>query len=105
MLSFWVYFIGIGLVGLLVGLFWQFKYEHWWSKIICVVLSFMIIGFLFGGINYLDAKMSYETWNGGHCEICEGEWQLVAVAGRSYKTYYWSCEKCGNTIETSTMFK
>lgn len=105
MLDFWVYFIAMGLVGLLVGLVLQFRYKHWWSRIVCVILSFAIAGFLFGGASYLDHKEAYEVWNGGHCEICNGEWRLSGVTGRNSKTYYWSCEDCGNTIVNSVRFK
>ena len=63
-----------------------------------VILIGIIVGIIF---LYSIAENAHDNklWNNGHCE-CGGTWEYEqAVGHRSYTSYIYVCDKCGERIE------
>lgn len=74
------------------------------SKIIAVLCT-LIVTF---GVTFLmckDTENAHSRWNNGICE-CGGTYELSAASGRgSFKSFYYSCDKCGHTEEFDNLMK
>ena len=47
-----------------------------------------------------------ERYNDGICTICGGEYEFAGgTRTNSSKTYYYTCENCGHTIEVNRIMK
>lgn len=75
---------------------------------ICVgaIVAMALIGMLVGGI-YLNIKQDIHNYNRGICQHCGGEYHLVGAekSRMGVHTFYYECENCHNTIETSSRMK
>ena len=90
-----------GLLGLPVGLLLAIGRDHWWSKLIAVVISFAIcfgFGCMFGQENVTDTN----KFNNGICDQCGGEYRFTSSTRyRMTETFYYTCQDCGWTISTN----
>ena len=70
-----------------------------WGAIIGLAVISLITGAIF-----LDAAKDRRVYNNGICEVCGGEYHLVGVECRRMGThhFYYECEDCHHTIETSS---
>ena len=51
-------------------------------------------------------KAMIERYNDGICTICGGEYEFAgSTRTNSSKTYYYTCEDCGHTIEVNRIMK
>ena len=85
-----------GLIGLPVGLIIAIGRDTWWGK----VLSFIICCAV--GQEEVNDR---DTFNNGVCVQCGGEYRMSG-ATRTHmgsKTFYYTCQDCGWTIETNSL--
>lgn len=61
---------------------------------------------LFIGACLDQKKAEIEYYNNGICTICGGEYEFSgATRYRSHSEYFYTCEDCGHTIQTSEIMK
>ena len=79
--------------------------RKWLGAIVGVIIS-LAFGFGFVGAITMEQEWDREAWNNGYCE-CGGSFELSAATKSKMgsKTFYYSCEDCGHTIETSSLIK
>lgn len=92
------------LVGLPVSLCVAFARKSIWSKVLSLVLTLTI----FFGIGCLLAQENnhdIENFNNGICIKCNGDYRMSGATRTRMgsKTFYYTCQDCGWTIETSHM--
>lgn len=72
-----------------------------------VAFAIMVtIGCLVGGGMVSDTKRDDELYNGGYCTKCGSPYRFAGVENHksSGSEYYWTCDKCGNTISVYTFY-
>lgn len=75
------------------------------SGIVGAVIAVAIIA-LFIGACLDQKKAEVEYYNNGICTICGGEYEFSgATRYRNYSEYFYTCEDCGHTIQTSEIMK
>lgn len=90
-----------GIAGLPVGLLVAIGRDHWWSKLIALIIScaiFFGVGCMYGqeSVNDIDA------FNNSVCVKCGGEYRFSSSTRyRMSETFYYTCQDCGWTIETN----
>lgn len=108
MSNFLSYFLMFGgTVGLFLGAMCSVKCRHWYTRVLATLCIACVIGAVFGGMTALDEQTDQDLWNDGYCE-CGGEYQLVSVTQTktaNNKTFYWACNECGCTIQTTRRMK
>lgn len=95
-------FLMAGLLGLPVGLLISVGRDHWWSKLLAVLISCAIcfgFGCMFGQENTHDT----EKFNNGICKQCGGEYRFTSATRTRMgsETIYYTCQDCGYTITTN----
>ena len=93
-----------GLMGLPVGLIIAIGRDHWWNKLLAILISCGIcfgFGCMFGQENINDCN----TFNNGVCVQCGGEYRMSGATRTRMgsETFYYTCENCGWTIETNSL--
>lgn len=69
--------------------------------VVVVAISLLIIWACF---TQREAEIEY--YNDGICTICGGEYEFSgATRYRSSSEYFYTCEDCGHTIQTSSIMK
>ena len=93
-----------GLVGLPVGWLLAIGFDKWWSKLLTFIVCcaiFFSIGTMLGqvGVNNRD------DFNNGVCVQCGGEYRMSGATRTRMgsKTFYYTCQDCGWTIETNSL--
>ena len=91
-----------GLVGLPVGLVIAIGRNTWWGK----MLSFIICCAIFFGCGAMIGQEHINdcnTFNNGVCIQCGGEYRMSGATRTRMgsKTFYYTCQDCGWTIETN----
>ena len=91
-----------GLIGLPIGLVIAMGFNKWWSKLLTFIVCcaiFFSIGTMLGqvGVNNRD------DFNNGVCVQCGGEYCMSGATSTRMgsKTFYYTCQDCGWTIETN----
>lgn len=75
------------------------------SGIVGAVIAIAII-VLFIGAGLSQKKTEIEYYNNGICTICGGEYEFAGGSRyRNCSEYYYTCEDCGHTIQTSGIMK
>lgn len=106
-------FVVVGLimsvsVGGFMSLILTSGMRNGWKQVVVTIIIALVIGFGISGVCTLEEKGNVMVWNDGHCTECNGEWHLVDIV-KSRKNggsrYYWECENCYNTIDTTRNFK
>lgn len=96
-------FLMAGLLGLPVGVVIAIGRDHWWSKLLAILISCAIcfgFGCMFGQENEHDT----DKFNNGICEQCGGEYRFTSSTRyRMSETFYYTCQDCGWTIETNRL--
>lgn len=91
-----------GIVGLPVGLLITISRNHWWSKLLSLIICCAIF-FGFGAMVEQEHINDRDTFNNGICVQCGGEYRMSS-ATRTHmgsKTFYYTCQDCGWAIETN----
>ena len=93
-----------GLIGLPVGLIIAIGRDTWWGKVLSVFICcaiFFGFGCMYGQENVNDR----DTFNNGVCVQCGGEYRMSGAtrAQIGSKTFYYTCQDCGWTIETNCL--
>lgn len=90
-----------GIAGLPVGLLVAIGRDHWWSKLIALIIScaiFFGVGCMYGQESVNDIG----AFNNGVCVKCGGEYRFSSSTRyRMSETFYYTCQDCGWTIETN----
>lgn len=90
-----------GIAGLPVGLLVAIGRDHWWSKLIALIIScaiFFGVGCMYGQESVNDR----DEFNNGVCIKCGGECRFSSSTRyRMTETFYYTCQDCGWTIETN----
>lgn len=92
-----------GLLGLPVGLVIAIGRDHWWSKILAIVICcgiFFGFGCMFGQEHTNDV----DKFNNGVCQ-CGGEYRMSGATRTRMgsETFYYTCQDCGWTIKTNSL--
>ena len=75
------------------------------SGIVGAVVAVAIMTFFIGAC-ISQKKAEIEYYNDGICTICGGEYEFAGgTRTNSSKTYYYTCEDCGHTIEVNRIMK
>ena len=69
--------------------------------IIVVVLAGLVINFF----DERERDKEIKTFNEGICTGCGGQYQFSGASGMTSPKYYYTCDKCGHTIEMSEIMK
>lgn len=92
-----------GIMGLPVGLLIAIGRDTWWGKMLAILISCGIcfgFGCMFGQENINDT----DKFNNGVCKQCGGEYRFTSsTCYRMSKTFYYTCQDCGWTIETNSL--
>ena len=68
--------------------------------IACIIVAILVVAAIYIFVYALQVKEDNKIWNGGHCDVCEGDWEYEqAVGHRSSTSYIYVCSKCGKRIE------
>ena len=90
-----------GIAGLPVGLLVAIGRDHWWSKLIALIICCAI----FFGVGCMCGQESVndrDEFNNGVCVKCGGEYRFSSSTRyRMSETFYYTCQDCGWTIETN----
>lgn len=75
------------------------------SGIIGAVIATVIMVLFVGAcVDQREAEIEY--YNNGICTICGGEYEFAGGAkSRYHSEYFYTCEDCGHTIQTSEIMK
>lgn len=73
-----------------------------WTKALQALLGLLIGAIILGGL-YLSYENDAQKYNNGICTVCGGEYKFSGAAGRTGKTYYYTCETCDHTISTQSI--
>lgn len=76
--------------------------KRWWSKLLQALLG-LAIGAIILGCFYLSEKRDAELYNNGVCVECGGEYRFSGAAGRTSKSYYYTCTTCDHTIRVESL--
>lgn len=67
------------------------------KALIIVVFITVVCGLLF-----VEISIDNANWNEGYCDRCGGKWVFTnGSIEKQRKTYWYTCEDCGNVISTS----
>lgn len=92
-----------GLMGLPVGLIIAINRDHWWSKLLALIIC-CAIAFGIGCMCEQESVNDHNTFNNGVCVKCGGEYRMSgATRTRMSETFYYTCQDCGWTIETNCL--
>ena len=92
-----------GIAGLPVGLVIAIGRDHWWSKLLSLIICCAIF-FGIGAMMGQDHINDHNTFNNGVCVKCGGEYRFTSSTRyRMSETSYYTCQDCGWTIETSCL--
>lgn len=89
------------VAGLPTGLVVAISRDHWWSKLLALIISCAI----FFGVGCMCGQESVndrDEFNNGVCIKCGGEYRFSSSTRyRMSETFYYTCQDCGWTIETN----
>ena len=70
------------------------------------IIGLVVIGAITGAV-FLNNMKDRQVYNNGVCEVCGGEYHLVGVEGCRMGThhFYYECEDCHHTIDTTSRMK
>lgn len=105
-MDFWITVLICGCtIGLMTGLLVMVAMDgHWFKKLLACLLAMTIMGFAVGGAIWGETSGSMERWNNGVCVECGGAYKFSGGSQyRTSDTYFYSCEVCDHTIETSML--
>ena len=92
-----------GIIGLPVGLLVAVGRDHWWRKVLALIIS-CAIAFGIGCMCGQESVNDHDTFNNGVCVKCGGEYRFTSSTRyRMSETFYYTCQDCGWTIETNTL--
>lgn len=93
-----------GIIGLPVGLLIAISRDHWWSKLLALIICCAIF-FGFGCMLGQEGVNDRDTFNNGVCVQCGGEYRMSGATRTRMgsETFYYTCENCGWTIETNSL--
>ncbi len=93
-----------GIIGLPVGLVIAIGRDHWWSKILAIVICCGIF-FGFGCMFGQEHNNDIDKFNNGVCAQCGGEYRFSSATRTRMgsETFYYTCQDCGWTIETNSL--
>lgn len=93
-----------GIVGLFTGLFIAIGRKHWWSKLLSVIICCAIF-FGCGCMLEQEHHNDIAKFNNGICKQCSGEYRMSGTTRTNMgsKTFYYTCQDCGWTIETNCL--
>lgn len=92
-----------GVAGLPVGLVIAIGRDHWWSKVLSLIICCGIF-FSIGVMMEQDNVNDRDTFNNGVCIKCGGEYRFTSSTRyRMTETFYYTCQDCGWTIETNSL--
>lgn len=79
--------------------------DHPVAGVIGAVIAVVVLAsIMWAGSEQKKAEIEY--YNNGICTICGGEYKFAGGAKyHNYTEYYYTCEDCGHTIQTSTIMK
>lgn len=71
------------------------------EKIKGVILS-LVLATAVGGVIQFNFNRDIKKWNNGICTNCNGTYEFTTATKsyNNYRSYYYTCENCGKTIET-----
>lgn len=80
------------------------------ENIIRTIGIILFVGlFVLGGyfIEKSEENKDIKTFNEGACTECDGRYEFRSASGTtgSSKRYYYTCNKCGHTIEVKEIMK
>ena len=74
-------------------------------RLIAIITVLVIIGFVMNLFDERERNKEIKTFNEGICTECGGRYQFAGASGHTTKTYYYTCDECGHTIEMSEIMK
>lgn len=94
----------MGLLGLPIGLVLFIGRTKWWSKFLSLIICCAIF-FGIGCMCGLEEVNDTNKFNNGICEHCGGEFRMSGATRTNPggKTFYYTCQDCGWTIETNRL--
>lgn len=110
----WAFIIAIASIFVFLGgTLGYLRHED--AKSVIVKIAHTVLGGLIGlavigaitGAVFLDGMKDRQVYNNGVCEVCGGEYRLVGVESRKIGThhFYYECENCHHTIDTTSRMK
>lgn len=90
------------VVGLPTGLVIAISRDHWWSKLLALIICCAIF-FGIGCMCGQESTNDCDTFNNGVCVQCGGEYRMSGATRTRMgsETFYYTCQNCGWTIETN----
>ena len=76
-------------------------------RIIGIISVIVILGLGAYLIEKHEKNKDIKTFNEGACTECDGRYEFRSASGTtgSSKRYYYTCDKCGHTIEVKEIMK
>jgi DNA-directed RNA polymerase subunit RPC12/RpoP len=74
-------------------------------RLIVIIAVVVVIGFVINFFDERERDKEVKTYNNGICTECGGDYQFTGASGHATKKYYYTCDKCGHTIEMSEIMK
>lgn len=76
-------------------------------RLIGIIFVVVLIGLGFGLLERYEKNKDIKTFNEGACTECDGRYEFRSASGTtgSSKRYYYTCDKCGHTIEVKEIMK
>ena len=77
-----------------------------YSIIIFLLALALVFAIMIIGTSY-EKKWDEEEYNNGICSLCGGEYKFTSTVHyhNGGNRYYYTCDKCGHTIETVCLMK
>lgn len=92
-----------GIVGLPIGLLFAIGRDTWWGKLLSLIICCAIL-FGVGCMCGQESVNDHNKFNNGVCVKCGGEYRFSSsTRSRMSETFYYTCQDCGWTIETSCL--
>lgn len=102
------FFITGIIISLTAGLFFSImltaSLKNSMKKYVLTIFLALLFGFGACVLPEFEHQIDLGNWNNGICEKCnDGKYELVTVSQSRMgaETYYYTCNECGYTIETS----
>lgn len=70
-----------------------------------IIVVVVLIAFVINFFDKRERDKEIKTFNEGVCTECNGNYQFSGASGHATKKYYYTCDKCGHTIEMQEIMK
>lgn len=92
-----------GIVGLPGGLLVAISRDHWWRKLLALIIC-CAIAFGIGCMCRQEDVNNHNAFNNGVCVKCGGEYRFTSSTRYCMsETFYYTCQDCGWIIETNCL--